>query len=107
VEAESKDVAGLSNYTSLSSSSVIMPAPASVAAVSVVPSPAPVAVSSPTISTLPSEIDSEEMLSSHASDDDNMSNASDLWEVASRVPSPDQFVMVYESSNASSDSEDN
>ncbi|KAG8900696.1 hypothetical protein FRB99_005812 [Tulasnella sp. 403] len=90
--------------SSLSSSSVIMPAPASIASGSVPGSPVHVRAASPSIASLPSEIDADDVISNASrltEEDLSDSGDSDLWEDASRPASPDQFVMVYESSNDS------
>lgn len=101
-----------SAHTSLSSSTVIMPAPGSVVAVSPVAGPAslspiliPTAIiaGTPTISSVPSEIDIEEI-----QDDDDVDTESDVsgaWEEAGRAHSPDEFVMVYDSVSEESEDE--
>ncbi|KAG8852806.1 hypothetical protein FRB96_008494 [Tulasnella sp. 330] len=91
-----------SAHTSMSSSTVIMPAPASVidtpesaeepAPVSPT-SPVFITVGTPTISSVPSEVDIDEA----SNGGDTESDVSDVWEDASRAPSPDEFVMVYDS----------
>lgn len=76
--------------SSLSSSTVIMPAAGAAltaAAVAEVAGETAAAPSSPTVSTLPSDVDALSQVS----------DTSDLWEVPSRAGSPDQFVMVYDS----------
>ena len=53
-----------------------------------------------TISSVPSEVDVGEAVDGN----DTESDVSDVWEDASRAPSPDEFVMVYDSvSEASSE----
>jgi len=44
----------------------------------------------PTVSSVPSEIDVASVFSENDTD-------SDVWEDASRAPSPDEFVIVYDS----------
>lgn len=87
---------------SMHSSTVILPAPASLAPTPVVveselPSPvfvsAPLHAGTPTVSSGPSEVD----VASIASENDSESDISDVWEDASRAPSPDEFVIVYDS----------
>jgi len=86
----------------MSSSTVIMPAPASVIDTpESADEPAPVSptspmfvrVGTPTISSVPSEVDIDEA----SNGGDTESDVSDVWEDASRAPSPDEFVMVYDS----------
>lgn len=97
-----------SSESSLASSSIIiMPTSvASEAAVSAVASPIQEAMPTPTLSSF--DGDASDM--SHVSDvaDDDVFSVADSdfqWEDASRPQSPDQFVMVYESSNDASDSD--
>ena len=78
--------------SSLASSVVIMP--------TVIPVPAPVEVPAPAEAM--SDFEGTVSTGSNVGDDEYLS---DNWEVASRAESPDQFIMVYESSNAS-DSDD-
>ncbi|KAG9000110.1 hypothetical protein FRB95_007884 [Tulasnella sp. JGI-2019a] len=84
-------------HTSMSSSTVIMPAPASVIDTPVVSamqspvSPTFFSVGTRTISSVPSEVDIDEV------ENDTESDVSEQWEVASRAPSPDEFEMVYDS----------
>ncbi|KAG8893539.1 hypothetical protein FRC01_013531, partial [Tulasnella sp. 417] len=107
-----------SSHSSLSSSSImIMPASvlseeavaaASAAAASAVASPVQAPVATPTLSSFDGDASDIGSHVSSVADDDVFSVAdSDFqWEEASRPQSPDQFVMVYETSNDGSDSDD-
>jgi len=85
-----------SEHASLSSSTVVMPAPASIASPTAGRSPVVISRSvvrgTPTISSLPSEVDIDEV-----NDNDTESDVSGIWEDASRATSPDEFVMIYDS----------
>ncbi|KAG8974644.1 hypothetical protein FRB90_009741, partial [Tulasnella sp. 427] len=104
-EAKVLNANASSGESSLSSSSlVIMPAAVVPADVAAMVSPVQEPLPTPTLSSFDgaSEAGSQ-------TDDDVFSVAdSDFqWEEASRPQSPDQFVMVYESSNDASDDDDN
>ncbi|KAG8919530.1 hypothetical protein FRC00_011219 [Tulasnella sp. 408] len=103
-----KELSSKSSEASLSSSSIIiMPTSAhSESAASAVASPIQEPLPTPTLSSF--DGDASDIVSSVADDDVLSVVDSDFqWEETSRPQSPDQFVMVYETSNEGSDSDEN